>query len=102
MMECTGTMEWNTESNCNGVLRLMRTWYHLSTYNNNIIEVLGLWGCIIRILSRGRWAQGIEALLSPGHELAAGIYGYFIPLGNTAIKYWGACDIQVQWQIQDF
>ena len=45
----------------------------------------------------GRWAQGIGALLCPGHEheLTAGHnFSYFTPLGNTAIKH--------QWLIQDF
>ena len=53
-------MEWNAESN--GVLRRMRTWYHLSSYdyNNNIIEVLDLWCCIIRILSRGGGGDGVR------------------------------------------
>ena len=59
-MDWTGTVEWNgMECGSNRVLRHMRTWYHLSSYDN-IIEILGLWCCIIRMLPTGRWAQGLE------------------------------------------
>ena len=70
-------MEWNAESD--GVLRRMRTWYHLSSYEKFLVcGAVSLGYC-----QGGRRAQGIRALLYPGHELTAGIYSYFTPLCNT-------------------
>ena len=34
-------IEWNVENN--QVLRHMHTWYHLSSYDNIIIQIFGLW-----------------------------------------------------------
>ena len=78
-MDWTGTVEWNGMEY--GKQQSIKVHAHMVP--SFIIIVFGLLCCIIRILSRGRWAQGIGALLCPGHKLIA---GYFTPLGNTAIK----------------
>ena len=86
-MDWTGTVEWNGME-CGKRLSIKA---HARTVP--YVEVLGLWCCIIyRIVSKegdGLRQQGIGALFCPGHELTAGIYSYFTPLGNTAIKCWG-------------
>ena len=72
MVEWTGLerwngMEWNAESNW--ALRRMRVRYH---------------ACAVSLVRGGDGVrqQGIGALFCPVHELTAGIYSYFTPLGN--------------------
>ena len=85
MVEWNG-MEWNAESN--GVLRRMRTWYHLLSYDN-ILKFLSCGAVSLGYYQGGDGLRGLEhSFAQAGHELTAGIDSYFTPLGNTAIKCW--------------
>ena len=78
-------LEWNGMQNVIESYKRMHTWYHLSSSLKFLVC-----GAVSLGYCQGGWAQGIGALLCPGHELTAGIYNYFTPLGNyTAIKCWG-------------
>ena len=58
-MDWTGMAEWNAESN--RVLRRMRTWYHLSSYEKFLVCGAVSLGYI---LSRGDGLRGLEHSLA--------------------------------------
>ena len=53
-MDWTGTAEWNAESN--GVLRRMRTWYHLSSYEKFLVCGAVLLGYCQGGMGSGDWS----------------------------------------------
>ena len=72
-MDWTGTVEWNGME-CGKQLSI-------KAHARTVPCVC----CISRIIVRGGDGvrqQGIGALFCPVHELTAGIYSYFTPLGN--------------------
>ena len=95
-VDWTGTVEWNGME-CGSIKA------HACTVPyGNIIEVLGLWCCIIRILSRGEMGSGDWSTTLPrarANSWYLAISSYFTPLGNTAIIDSSVglqeCDIQV-------